>query len=253
MIVCVDVGNTNICLGIYKDDTLCKSYRLSTNTNLTSDEYGVRIRSMFEYDNIQLEDIKGIIIGSVVPKIDRILEEMFTQYFNIKPIFVGPGVKSGVHIKIDNPKELGADLLVGAVGASNKYGNDLLIIDMGTATTFVYVNSKKELLGGVICAGLKTSYNSLFNNTSKLEQVKVSRPSDICGKNTASCIQNGMIYGTSSMIDGIIKKFRKSYGDFTIVLTGGDAKLIAEYLDEKVIIDENLLLDGLYMIYKKNE
>ena len=119
--------------------------------------------------------------------------------------------------------------------------------------TFVYVNNKKEFLGGVICAGLKTSYNSLFNNTSKLEQVKVSKPGDIIGKNTASCIQNGMIYGTSSMIDGIIKKFRKGYGDFTVILTGGDAKLISEYLDEKVIIDENLLLDGLYMIYKKNE
>lgn len=252
MIICVDVGNTNICLGLFKKNTLFKSYRLSTNTNLTSDEYGVRICSLLNHDNISVSDIEGVIVGSVVPKVDRVLEEVFKNYFNIDALFVGPGIKSGVHIKIDNPKELGADLLVGAVGAVNKYSGNLLIIDMGTATTFAYVNEKKEFLGGVICAGLKTSYNSLFNNTSKLEQVKLSRPSDIVGKNTTSCIQNGMIYGTASMIDGIIQKFRKVYGEFTVVLTGGDARLISEYLEEKTIIDENLLLDGLYIIYKKN-
>lgn len=253
MVICVDVGNTNICLGLYQNNSLFKSYRLSTNTNLTSDEYGVRICSLLSHDNILISNIEGVIIGSVVPKVDRVLEEVFINYFNINPLFVGPGIKSGVHIKIDNPKELGADLLVGAVGAVNKYTGNLLIIDMGTATTFVYVNEKKEFLGGVICAGLKTSYNSLFNNTSKLEQVKMSRPKDIVGKNTISCIQNGMIYGTASMIDGVIQKFRKGYGDFTVVLTGGDAPLISEYLEEKTIIDENLLLDGLYIIYQKNE
>ncbi len=252
MVICVDVGNTNICLGIYEKGLLTKSYRLATNTNQTSDEYGVKIVALLKYDNISTSDIEGVIVGSVVPKIDRVLEEVFNNYFNIKAIFVGPGIKSGVHIKIDNPKELGADLLVGAVGAVNKYSGNLLIIDMGTATTFVYVNENKEFLGGVICAGLKTSYNSLFNNTSKLEQVRLSRPSDIIGKNTTNCIQNGMIYGTSSMIDGIIQKFRKGYGEFTVILTGGDARLISEYLEEKTIIDENLLLDGLYIIYEKN-
>jgi len=252
MIICVDVGNTNICLGLYENDVLLNTYRLATNVNETYDEYGVKINGLFSLNGINACDIQGVIIGSVVPRIDTILEKMFKKYFNIEPLFVAPGVKSGIHIKIDNPKELGADLLVGAVAASGKYSTPVLVIDMGTATTFAYVNEKKEFLGGVICAGLKTSYNSLFMNTSKLEAVKLTNTNDILGKNTTSCLQNGMVYGTSSMIDGIISKFHKSYGDFTVVLTGGDAPFISKYLDEEVILDENLLLDGLNIIYKKN-
>ena len=252
MIICVDVGNTIICLGLYENDKFLKSYRVSTNPSETSDEYGIKMTQLLSFDNIKKIDIEGVIIGSVVPRIDPILEKMFVNYFNINPLFVAPGVKSGISIKIENPKELGADLLVGAVGAVNKYKLPLMVIDMGTATTFVYVNEKKELLGGVICAGMKTSYNSLFANTSKLEEVKLAKPTDILGKNTISCLQNGMVYGTSSMIDGIISKFHKAYGEFNVVLTGGDAKVISGYLDEDVIIDEDLLLDGLYMIYKKN-
>lgn len=252
MLLCVDVGNTNIVLGIFKNDKLFTSYRIATNSNETIDEYGCKLVSLFSLNKIDKEDINGVIIGSVVPTMDAILEKVFIKYFNIKPLFVAPGLKSGIHIKIDNPKELGADLLVGAVAAVNKYKMPVLIIDMGTATTFVYVNENKELLGGVICAGLKTSYNSLFLNTSKLESVKISNRDDIMGKNTTSCIQNGMVFGTSSMIDGIISKFHKAYGDFSVVLTGGDARFICNYLEEKVIVDENLLLDGLHLLYNKN-
>ncbi len=253
MLVCVDVGNTNICLGLYHDDKLKYTYRLATNSNETYDEYGVKLTGLFSLNGVKKEEIDGVIIGSVVPKIDSILEKTFEKYFNIKPLFVAPGIKSGIHIKIDNPKELGADLLIGAVAASNKYSSPALIIDMGTAITFAYVNEKKEFLGGVICAGLKTSYNSLIMNTSKLESVKLTNTNDILGKNTISCLQNGMVYGTSSMIDGIISKFHRSYGDFVVVLTGGDAPFISQYLEEKIIIDENLLLDGLNIIYKKNK
>lgn len=252
MVICVDVGNTNICFGIYKDEKLVSTYRLSTNVNQTYDEYGIKLNGLFALNNINKEEINGVIIGSVVPRIDTILEKTFKKYFNLDPIFVAPGVKSGIHIKIDNPKELGADLLVGAVAASTKYKTPVLVVDMGTATTFAYVNEKKEFLGGVICAGLKTSYNSLFMNTSKLEAVKLTNTNDILGKNTTSCLQNGMAYGTSSMIDGIISKFRKAYGEFNVVITGGDAPFISKYLEEETILDENLLLDGLHIIYEKN-
>ena len=251
MLVCVDVGNTNICLGIFDKEKLVKKFRLSTNVNSTSDEYGINIKRLFEYNNIS--NIEGIVIGSVVPRIDGTLEKMFVEYFNIKPIFVGQGIKSGINIKIDNPKELGADLLVGAVGACSKYQTPCLIIDMGTAITFVYVNDKKELLGGVIAAGIKTSFGGLFANTSKLESVKISNPKDIIGRNTTNCIQNGMVYGTASMIDGIIYRIKKEYGDFTTVLTGGDSVYVKDHLFNEVICDEDLLFDGLKIIYEKNK
>lgn len=251
MLVCVDVGNTNICLGLFDNDKLVKKFRLSTNQNQTSDEYGITVKRLFDFNNIT--NIEGVVIGSVVPRIDSTLEKMFIDYFNIKPIFVGQGIKSGINIKIDNPKELGADLLVGAVGASNKYSVPCLIIDMGTAITFVYVNSKKELLGGVITAGIKTSFSGLFANTSKLEAVKISKPKDIIGKNTTNCIQNGMVYGTASMIDGIIDRIKKEYGSFTTVLTGGDSVYVKDHLLNDVICDEDLLFDGLKIIYQKNK
>ena len=253
MLMCVDVGNTNICLGLFEDNKLIEKFRLSTNAFETADEYGVKIKTLIELNNIKISRISGVIIGSVVPQVDGILERTFKKYFNINPIFVAQGIKSGINIKIDNPKELGADLLVGAVGAANKYGAPVLIIDMGTAITFAFVNSNKEFLGGVIAAGIKTSYSSLIANTSKLEAVKMNTPNEIIGKNTINCIQNGMVYGTSSMIDVIIKRIHNQYGDFVTVLTGGDSVLINDYLEEKVVLDEDLLFDGLRILYEKNQ
>jgi len=252
MIICVDVGNTNICLGVFEEDKLLKMFRFATNYNETSDELIVKVKSLFEINSIDYKKVEGAIIGSVVPRMDSILEKMFIDYFNIKPLFVGQGIKSGINIKIDNPKELGADLLVGAVGAVKKYGAPCLVIDMGTAITFVYINDKKEFQGGVICAGIKTSFSSLFANTSKLESTKISKPQSIIGKNTTNCVQNGMVYGTCGMIEGIVQRMREECGEFKTVLTGGEASLIQDYLREEVIIDNNLLFDGLLEIYKKN-
>lgn len=253
MIICVDVGNTNICLGVFENDEIIKKFRFATDYKQTSDEYAVKIKSLFELSGIDFKEIEGVIIGSVVPRIDTIFEKMFVEYFNITPLFVGQGVKSGINVKIDNPRELGADLLVGAVGAVNKYNAPCLVIDMGTAITFVYVSEKKEFMGGAICAGIKTSFGSLFENTSKLESTKISKPKNIIGKNTTACIQNGMVYGTAAMIDGLIKRFHDECGDFDVVLTGGESSLIKDYLNEKVIYDEDLLFSGLLSIYKKNK
>lgn len=253
MLLCVDIGNTNIVIGLYdNNDTLIKKFRLKSSFERTADEYGVIIRNMLEYSGYQSKDIQGIIVSSVVPLLDTIFEKLSIDYFNITPIFVAPGLKSGIKIKIDNPKQLGADLLVGAVGAVSKYQSPIIIIDMGTAITLSVVNENKEFIGGIIYPGIKTAFNSLIKRTSRLEEAKFKNIDNIIGKDTVSCIQSGMIYGTSSMIDGIIRKTKKEIPNARVVLTGGESKMILGYLEEEVIYDDDLLLDGLRILFYKN-
>ncbi len=252
MIICIDIGNTNIVLGIYKNDELLESFRLQTNIYQTVDEYGVKLRQLIDATNFKSENIEGIIISSVVPQIDRIIEKAFDKYFNKKVMFVGPGVKNGINIRLENPKQLGADILVGAVAAVNKYQCPVIVIDMGTAISICYVNSKKELLGGVILPGIKTSYNALFQRASKLEEVGIERPKNVVGNDTITSLQSGMTYGMASCIDGLVKKIQKEQGESQVVITGGEARFVLDSLESKVIYDENLLLEGLKIIYQKN-
>ena len=254
MLLCIDIGNTSIVLGLYKDNKLIESFRLQTNIYTTGDEYIIKISSVLNDLGYKKEDVSGIIISSVVPQLDSEFKIAFKKFFGIDPMFIVPGIKSGINIRIDNPKELGADLLVGAVGAVNKYSAPTIVIDMGTATTLSYINNKCEFLGGIILPGIKTGYNALFNKASKLEEVGIKKPDNVIGKGTVTCIQSGMIYGTSSMIDGLIRKIKKEYNDdCKVVITGGDARYIIDSLEEEVIYDENLLLDGLLIIYNKNK
>ena len=253
MLLCIDIGNTSIVLGLYNDDDLIQSFRLQTNVYQTSDEYAIKILSVLNNLNFQKEKIDGIIISSVVPQLDPVFKLLSNKYFNINPKFVGPGIKSGINIRIDNPKELGADLLVGAVGATNKYSSPVIIIDMGTAITMVYVNNKNELLGGMILPGIKTAYNALVQKASRLEEAAISTPKNVVEKDTVSCLQSGMTHGFSSLIDGVVRKIKKEYGDCKVVLTGGEARFIINNLDEEVIYDENLLLDRLKILYYKNK
>ena len=207
---------------------------------------------MFNND-MNYQDVKGVIIASVVPALDSIYERMVKKYFKLDPIFVGPGIKTGIHIKTDNPKQLGADILVGAVASLQKYGTPSIIIDMGTAITLFYLDKNKELLGGIITPGVRTSYLGLFSKTSRLEEVKMDSPPSVIGKDTITCIQSGMVYGTASMIDGLIRKIKKEIGhNSKVVLTGGESSIIKNFLEEEVIYDENLILDGLRFIYYKN-
>lgn len=252
MLFCIDVGNTNIVFGIYNKDELLFSFRLETKINQTYDEYGIKILDMLEHFNVKQDDVSGIIISSVVPQIDHTLESLCNKYFNIKPIFIGPGIKTGLKIKIDNPKQLGADLLVGCVSATNKYGCPVIVIDMGTATTFAVVNEQKEMIGGLIYPGLKIAFANLFEKTSKLEEVKLEKPKQLIGKDTATCIQSGMLYGTVAMIDGLIDMMCKQIKDAKIVLTGGIGAYVYPHIKHQVYYDENLLLDGLNYIYYKN-
>ncbi|MDD4000647.1 MAG: type III pantothenate kinase, partial [Bacilli bacterium] len=194
-----------------------------------------------------------VIIASVVPGLDIIFEKMINKYLGLEALFVGPGVKSGIHIRTDNPKQLGSDILVGVVAAYYKYGAPAIIIDMGTAITLFYVDEDKELHGGVIVPGIRTSYAGLFSKTSRLEEVRPEKPLNVIGKDTVTCIQSGMLYGTTSMLDGLIRKMKKEIGkNAVVVLTGGEALAIKDFLEEDVIYDQHLVLDGLRMIFNKN-
>lgn len=255
MIICVDIGNSNMVLGFYQNDQLLNTIRMKTDSTMTSDEIGVKFLEFLKVDNIDKKEVEGVIISSVVPSIDRHMTEMVNKYFKLNPLFVNPGIKTSVNIRINNPKECGADLLVGAVGAITKYGPDVIVIDMGTAITITYVNEKQEFLGGAIMPGINTSYRSLFSKTSKLESVGIEEVTSPIGKDTKSCIQSGMLYGTVSMLEGMISRYKELYPKAKVVITGGESSIIIPYFNKsyKLIYDENLLLDGLNILYKKNK
>jgi len=253
MLVCLDVGNTHIVVGIYENG-FCKTYRLSTNPHITVDELGIKIVDILRFNNSKINTYE-FIVSSVVPQIDSVIKDMCIKYFNTKALFVEPGVKTGIKIRLDNPKELGADILVGAVAAVEEYGTNVLVIDMGTAITLVYINQNKELLGGTIFPGIRTAFSSLFSGTAKLEETGYDKPKDIIGSDTKSCIQSGMVYGYVSMLEGMINKYHEKLGPFKTVITGGDAMKLKEMLSsvEDCYFDSDLLIKGLKIIYEKNK
>lgn len=254
MFLCLDIGNTNMVIGVFNEDgTSVSDFRLSTKRNLTTDEQAMGLIELLHFKGIKEEDISGVIISSVVPEIDGELKDLFKKYFGVDALFVGPGIKSGVNIKIDNPKQLGADLLVGAVGAIEKYKEPVLVIDCGTAMTITFVNKQKEFIGGAIMPGIRTAFSNLIDKASKLEEVSFEDVEGPIGSSTKDCIQSGMIFGWSSMIDGMIDKYHKILGDFKVVLTGGDARYLVKHLEHEVVYDDNLLLDGLKILYFKNK
>lgn len=253
LIFVIDVGNTNMVLGIYEKDELKHYWRLETNRNKTEDEYGMMIKNLFQYAGLSFSAIEGIIISSVVPPIMFSLETMCDRYFGIKPLIVGPGIKTGLDIKYDNPREVGADRIVNAVAAIHEYGAPLIIVDFGTATTYCYVNEHKQYVGGVIAPGINISTEALFTKASKLPRVEITRPESVVGKNTVSAMQAGIFYGFVGQVEGIVKRItEQSKEKPTVVATGGLANLIAS---ESVVIDKVdpfLTLKGLHMIYKRN-
>lgn len=253
MLLLFDIGNTNIVLGLSENGQIIKTFRFVTDSLLTEDDYFQKINtSITNYLKENLID--GAIISSVVPQLDRVFLSMLDKYYHIKAMMIGPGIKSGLQIKIENPKQLGADLLCDAVGAYEKYGGPTIIVDMGTATKLFLVTENKEFVGGAICAGLKGSLDSLINSTSKLSKTSIEAPNKVVSNETSTCIQSGIVYGHAAMIDGLIERFKKErkLDNVKIILTGGYAKVVLNILETKVIYDENVLLDGLYYIYQKN-
>lgn len=254
MLLCFDIGNTNIVVGIVEDKKIIDMYRFSTNTSLTVDDYAIKFKLIFEnkYPNVVFEDA---IISSVVPNIDKTIEEVLIRYFNLKPIFIAPGIKTGLKIKAADPRQLGADLLVGLVGAYQKYGGSCIVVDLGTATKLFVVTKNAEILGGIIYPGIISSEQSLISSTSKLNHAGFAKPQKVIGNDTNSCIQSGAIYGTASVIDGLVTKMKKELNeeDVKVVLTGGLASLVDDVLETEHYTDPNLLIDGLIYIYYKNQ
>ena len=254
MLLVFDVGNTNMVLGIYKNKELIKDWRINTDKEKTSDEYGILISSLFKYENIDMSEIKDVIISSVVPNVMHSLENFCIKYCNKQPLIVGPGIKTGLNIKYDNPQQVGADRVVNAVAGIEKYGYPLILVDFGTATTFCAISDKCEYLGGTIAPGIKISSEALFQRASKLPRVELIKPGTTICKTTVSAMQSGIIYGYVGLVGKIIAMMKEelNYDNIKVIATGGLANLIASETDSIDYVDKFLTLDGLRVIYEKN-
>ncbi|WP_088105915.1 type III pantothenate kinase [Halalkalibacter urbisdiaboli] len=253
MILVVDVGNTNIVFGVYEGKELLHHWRIATSRQKTEDEYAMTLKAFFDHEGLTLNMIEGIIISSVVPPIMFSLEQMCKKYFHIQPMIIGPGIKTGLNIKYENPREVGADRIVNAVAAIQLYGSPLIIVDFGTATTYCYVNEEQQYLGGAIAPGISISTEALYTRASKLPRIEIAKPSQIVGKNTVHAMQAGIFYGYVGQVDGIVNRLKEqAKTNPTVIATGGLATLIAEETTSIDVVDRFLTLKGLQMIYEKN-
>lgn len=253
MIMVLDIGNTNTKCGLFQNGKLCHSWRMATNVDRTSDELGIKMMSFFGHLHLTPNDISGIILSSVIPSVNYTVEHMCKIYFDKMPYVVGPGMKTGINILYDNPKELGADRIVNAVAAYEIYGGPCITVDFGTATSFGAISEKGEFLGGTICPGMKISAEALTVNAAKLPRVELNKPKTVINRSTVSCMQAGIIYGYVGQVDYILRKMKKELGGTaTVVATGGLADVIAAETKMIDTINSLLTLQGLYIIYKKN-
>ncbi|AZB41207.1 type III pantothenate kinase [Bacillus sp. FJAT-42376] len=253
MILVLDVGNTNTVIGVYEKEELNYHWRIETSRNKTEDEFGMLFKSLFEHVGISFQDFEGIIISSVVPPIMFSLERMCKKYFQIKPQIVGPGIKTGLNIKYENPREVGADRIVNAVAGIHLYGSPLIIVDFGTATTYCYINEEKQYMGGAIAPGVNISTEALYSRAAKLPRIEIARPENIIGKNTVSAMQSGILFGYVGQVEGIVRRMKEETGQNPKVIgTGGLASLIANESDTIDIVDPFLTLKGLHLIYDRN-
>lgn len=253
MVLAIDVGNTNIVVGVFDGDKLCFISRLASEYYRTSDEMAVTIKAIFDLHNINTGLIDGAIISSVVPMVTEPLAEAVKILTSKKPIVVGPGMKTGIKINIDNPAQLGSDLLVDSVAASALYPKPIIVADMGTATTLTVINKDNAIIGGAILPGVKTSLNALTAKAAQLQQISIEPPKKVIGSNTIDCMKSGTVLGNASMLDGMIERFNEELGtECFVVATGGLSEVISQHTKHKIVYNPNLLLEGLYLLYKKN-
>lgn len=253
MILAIDIGNTNIVLGCIDEEQLYFIERLSTNSSKMELEYAIDIKMVLDIHGIRPETIEGAIISSVVPQLTKIVKIATEKIIRKEPLIVGPGVKNGMNILIDNPGAMGSDLVADAVAAIDEYSVPLVVFDLGTATTVCVVDEKKNYIGGMIYPGINTALNALARNASQLNNISLDEPKQLIGRNTIECMKSGVIYSNAAAIDGIIERIEGEMGrQVTAVATGGLARVITPFCKKKVILDEDLLLKGLWVIYKKN-
>ncbi len=256
MLLVIDIGNTNIVAGVYREgaDGLLYHWRLSTDPNRTADEYGLLFKGLFDYDGLSLGGVRAVIISSVVPHLTPALEWMVEKYLKLKPLIVGPGIKTGMNILYEDPREVGADRIVNAVAAFSQYGpGPLIVVDFGTATTFDAIGPDGAYLGGAIAPGIGISTEALFERAAKLSRIELVRPKTVIGRTTVASMQSGVIFGFAGQVDELVRRMKQELGQTAkVVATGGFAPLIAKETATLDIVDPFLTLEGLRLIYLRN-
>lgn len=253
MILTLDVGNTNMTGGVFKDNEITATFRITTKMPRTSDEYGMLLCNLLQQNKIDPQDIKDAIICSVVPDVMHSLASAMIKYLDIKPIIVGPEIETGLRVELPNPKQVGADRIVDAVAAYEIYGGPVLVMDYGTATTYDLVDATGAFVGGVTAPGIAISAKALWEDAAKLPKIEIAKPENVIGNDTISSMQSGLVYGQIGQAEYIIKKVKEESGmkDIKVVATGGLGRIISEGTDAIDIYDANLTLKGIYLVYKK--